>query len=605
MSQTLDSSIVPEEASENRCPDPDVVLVPKLDERFALTRTHMILVGIGCLFFMYYNYTKLFHSDFWGHVAYGSWMLDHGQLPTQELFVKWAAGVPLVCTAWLSQALLGAISRSGDVEWFSHLFAATMLATYVTFAVAFYRQTRHWATAVVCCLLAWVVVFSRHSIIRPEIFGSLCFAALSLILVLSDSARNREAGQQAGSMGRGQATLHWAGVFVLFVLWANLHGSFIVGYALLGAYLLGRAVEVLWQKSDLQEVFRDRLFQQRLIACELAVAGSVLNPYGFDLLIHTLVFPSNPNLKDVWEWYPLEMVSLEGPFMAFSLVLLLVTLRHSRAKVAASDVVLLSVFAFATCLRVRMIQWYGPALLLVLAPHVQDILSRLIPWAKDKELGDAIEWLETRSFRHTLITGLMIWIAFCFSPASRPILGGKPRDPKHVYSSDTPRELTEFLRKHPPRGAIANPQWWGDWLALDGPKGIEVLMTTNAVHVVPPQVWKDYLAIAEGEDGLERRLHHYRINTIIISKSMQGLLARQARQLNGWQTVYDDDIATVVSRDSEMIAAAEAEEALAEQEENGEESESSQSATEGDISGAAEQIVDPKPTETTSTSRNN
>lgn len=567
MSQMLDQSSVSERSPGLQQPDPDVVLVPKLDERFALTRTHMLLLAVGCLFFMYYNYTRLFHSDFWGHVAYGQWMLANGHLPAQELFVKWAEGVPVVCTAWLSQVFLGAISRSGDVEWFSHLFATTMLATYGAFAFTFYRQTRQWPTAVVCCLLAWIVVFSRHSIIRPEIFGSLCFAGLSLLLVLSDSVRTRQRGETPEPMSRRYAITHWACVFSLFVLWANLHGSFIVGYALLGAYLVGRAVEVLWEKQDLQFVFRDRLFQQRLIACELALAGSVLNPYGFDLLIHTLVFPSNPNLTDVWEWFPLEMVSLEGPFMLFSWVLLLVTLRHSRARVAASDVVLLSVFTVATCMRVRMIQWYGPALLLTLAPHLQDLFARLVPWLKDKDFGDTLEWLETRSFRHTLLAGLMIWMAFCFSPVSVPILGGSPRDPEHVYSSDTPRELTEFLKEHPPRGAIANPQWWGDWLALEGPEGLDVMMTTNAVHVVPPRVWKDYLAIAEGEAGLERRLDHYRINTMVISKSLQGPLYRQMRRLQGWKEVYDDEVGLILSRDQELInAAAEAEAAKNEDE---------------------------------------
>ena len=574
MSQTLDQVTPQETPPTNVCPDPDVVLVPKLDERFAVTRTNMILIGIGCLFFMYYSYMRLFHSDFWGHVSYGQWMLENGRLPTQELFVQWAEGVPLVCTAWLSQLLLGAISRTGDVEWFSHLFAVTMLATYVTFAAAFYRQTRSWPTAVLCCLVAWFLVFSRHAVIRPEIFGSLCFAALTLMLVISDSVRTRERSSSAEPMSRNQAIWHWAGVFGLFVLWANLHGSFIVGYALLGAYLVGRAVEVLWQKADIQDVFRDRLFQQRLIACELAVAGSVLNPYGFDLLIHTLVFPSNPNLKDVWEWYPLEMVSLEGPFMLFSWGLLLVVLRHSRARVAASDIVLLSIFVAATCLRVRMIQWYGPSLILVLAPHIQDILARLVPWAKDRDLGDTIEWLETRSLRQTLITGLMVWVAFCFSPASRPLLGGKPREARHVYSADTPRELTEFLRKHPPRGAIANPQWWGDWLAYDGPPGMKLLMTTNSVHVVPPRVWKEYLAIAEGEDGLERRLNHFRINTIVISKSLQAKLEQQARRLYGWAIVYNDDSGMVVTRDSQIISAVEAERAQAEAEE--------EAATEGE-----------------------
>ena len=93
-------------------------------------------------------------------------------------------------------------------------------------------------------------------------------------------------------------------------------------------------------------------------------------------------------------------------------------------------------------------------------------------------------------------------------------------------------------------------------MTLNGPEGLDVMMTTNAVHVVPPRVWKDYLAIAEGEEGLERRLDHYRINTIVISKSLQGPLYRQTRRLRGWEKVYDDEVGLIVSRDEQLIAAA-------------------------------------------------
>jgi len=559
---TPDSTVLPEPSVPARkprpeMPSPEEVLVPKLSQAWALTRGQMLLVASACLFFMYYNYLKLFHSDFWGHVSYGQWMLEHRELPAQEIFVELARGVPVVCTAWLSQLLLALLGRTGDVEVFSHTFAITATAAYFALGMAFYLQTRNATAAFMAGAVAWVLAWSRHAIIRPEMFGTLCFGVLCLLMVAADSARRRRPEDQSEPLSRGPAIAWYAGMFALFMLWANLHGSYIVGFGVLGAYVLGRAIDVAWKTRDLLACLSDRLFQQRLIAAEAAFLGTLINPYGMDLLVHTLVFPSNPNLKDVWEWFPLEAVSLEGPFIALSIVLMLVLFRHSRARISASDVILLGLFGLAVAVRVRMIAWYAPVVALVLAPHIGDVLARVTAsLRRDPEIEPVFQWLEIRSHHQTLITLLIVWIAFCFSPASRPVLGGKPRDLKHVYSADTPRTVSEYLREHPPVGLVANPQWWGDWLAYDGPPEIRLLMTTNSVHVVPPTVWQDYLEISKGADGLERRLDRYRINTVIVCKALQKNLLQVIQELNGWEVIFDDDIGLIAVRSSTRPATA-------------------------------------------------
>jgi len=113
----------------------------------------------------------------------------------------------------------------------------------------------------------------------------------------------------------------------LFAVWANLHGSFIVGFALLGCYAAGRALEVLWETGQPLQILRDRAFLQWSGLTELAVLGTLCNPLGMDLLVQTLAFPTHPNLKDIIEWYPLEMMSLEGIPMAASWVLTVALLR--------------------------------------------------------------------------------------------------------------------------------------------------------------------------------------------------------------------------------------------------------------------------------------
>ena len=527
------------------------VLVPKLSANWALDGRHLLLIAGFALLFMHQNYLPLFHSDIWGHVAYGNWILEHRSLPTEEPFVTLAEGVPVVDTAWLGQVLFALAGRTGGPEAYSHLFAVVVLAGVLALMRAIYLQTRSAGLSAAGAWLAWVLGFSRHAVVRPEAFGVLCFALLWWLVVRTDEHRSRGLPRHRES-AFGPAWLPYVAMPLLFALWAGLHGSFVVRFAVLGAYCAGRVCEVLWHCRSLRAVLNDRIFRRWLVLGELALVGTLANPHGFDLLLNTVLFPSNPNLKDVLEWFPLSVVSLEAIPMAFSWILLLVVLRHSRARVAASDVFVLAIFTLAACLRVRMVSWYAPSLVVVLGPHVADILAQLRASAVGEAICQQAEPLYRRSFRLTLIGGLLVWMTFAFSPISRPILGGQPRPEDQLYSHDTPLGVTKWLREHPPQGMVANPQWWGDWIVWDGPPGIEVMMTTNAVHVAPQRVWKDYLAISQSQPGLQRRLNKYRANTIIVCKELQSALERSVRTLPGWKIVYEDDVGLVAVRDGSV-----------------------------------------------------
>ena len=522
-------------------------LVPVLGERVAIGPLQFALALWFGLFFLYFNYIPIFHSDIWGHVAYGQWILEHRSLPAEDPFVRLAEGVPITDTAWLGQVIFAAAQQAAGPESISHIFAVTVLAAYLVLARVFYLQTGRVGVATFGAILVWLVAWSRHAIVRPEIFGSLCFAALFWLVVRTDEKRARRTAEQVTAATRRPWVL-WIGVPLLFAAWANLHGSFVVGYIVLGSYLLGRSLEVAWTTGSLFAVLADREFRRWLIAGELAVAGTLLNPYGIDLILHTFLFPGNPNLDDVLEWFPLEMVSYEGIEIGVSWILMLVLLRHSRARMRPADVVLLALMTLSTCIHVRMVTWYAAALIVVLVPHLADVALQMRESRWGRRLSRLGGSWTARSYRYTLFAGLAAWCCFAFSPISAGVLGGSPRALDRVYGRDTPRDVTEYLRAHPPVGQIANPQWWGDWLAWDGPPGLEVFMTTNAVHAAPRRVWRDYLVLARGDEGFERRLDRYRVNTIVVHKELQQRLTTRVRRLSGWKIVYEDDLAIIATR---------------------------------------------------------
>lgn len=527
----------------------------KLSDRFAIELRHLLAVAGFGLCFLYFNYIPLYCSDLWGHVSYGHWILEHRELPTEDPYVRLAEGVPIVATAWLSQVLLAVIERAGGVEGLSCAFAITVLLTFLLYARVFYLQTRRAGLACVGVFLVWLVDFTRHAVIRPEIFGTLCFACLLWLIVRADPG-DSEATSDSRSEDRVPWGL-WFGIPVLFVIWANLHGSFVVGFAVLGSFFLGRSLQVVWQARQLMAVFADKWVRRWLLLTELAVAASLINPYGMDLLIHTVLFSSNPNLNDILEWFRLEMASLQGLAVGLSCLLLTVLLRHSHARVKPAFVVILLIVLTSVCLRIRMLTWYAPIVVLTIMPHLADVLGRMWKSQASAPLASQGLCLRGESFRYTLFAALSVWVCFAFSPASCFVLGGKPRDLTQVYNSETPRKITEYLRQHPPEGQIVNPQWWGDWLAWDGPPGLAVFMTTNAVHVVPSLVWRDYMVFATGQSGLERRLDRYRVTTIVVDIVRQEQLALQVRKLPGWKIDYEDELGFVATRSSTAPVAGE------------------------------------------------
>ncbi len=519
-------------------PSPPVA-VPVADvaaAKWGLAFPQVVVVAGFCLFFLYHNYLPLFHSDLWGHVAYGDWILTNGRLPQEDPFTELAAGVPLTATAWLSQTVLAIAGRGTDPERLAHLFAVVWLASYLILLRTYLLQTRRLTLSAAATLAAFLVAWSRHAVQRPENFGLLCLAVLLWCVVRSDRRDLSDSWRWPLFIG------------LTFALWANLHGSFIVGFAVLGGWVLGRAIDAALLTGRVLAGFRDAPLWRRLWCLEFAILGSCMNPYGFDLLLQTLVFPTHPNLNSVLEWFPLEMRSLEGLPMAASWVLTAVVLRQSQRRMSATEVLWLLVFNAAVCLRVRMIAWYGPIWMLALLPHIAEILSRTAESPVMTRWRACLANCSQPSIRWTAVTVLLVWMTFAFAPISRPVLGGAPRRVDQILSHQTPLGVTRFLHEHPPAGLVFAPQWWGDWLTWRGPTGLRVMMTTNAIHLTPPQVWRDYLAISTAEAGWEQRLDRYRINTVIASVELQPELCRGLERSPDWRIEFEDAVGVVARR---------------------------------------------------------
>ena len=521
---------------------------PLAVQRLSVHWSMIPVVGLFAAFFAYLSYIPLFHTDIWGHVGFGKWMLEHRALPTEDPFLPLSQGVRVVNSSWLSQLLLGWGEAMNGAEALGLIFTLTTWCTYLVLCRAFYLLSGRLSLAMFGTVLAFFIAFGRHGIIRPEIFGNLCMAVLIWMLVRGEPWRSRAVKfVGAEATDPKQPWMLWLGIPILFVLWANLHGSFFLGIVVLGCHAVGRAIEVSWTARNPLAALKDRWVIRWTFMTELALLASLLNPYGADLLVETLMFGRNPNLKDILEWYSLKLIDAEGIQFVLITLLWIALYRYSRQRVSVVDLLLLLVFGAGMALAIRIIAWYAPIFSLCMMPHVADVGRRILEgWRQRNGLVRAA-WSAPPKFVYTLVCVLLLWIGFALSPAGGQFLGSEPRPPERLYSPGTPLAISEYLREKPPRGLVYAPQWWADWLAYAGPPGVQTVVSTN-IHLAPKLLWDGYMRVSKGETYWNDLLDRWNVQVVVVDKAEQKKLTSEVRRSATWHVVYEDQQGIVAVR---------------------------------------------------------
>jgi len=200
---------------EEHTPEPPP---PAAETRFAwpfgLDYLLIVLPGIlAC-------YHVLGSRDLPMHMAIGEWILDHGVFPTPDPFSFTAQGTEWVPHEWLAGVFFAAVERFGGETLLSVvLFASGALLAWCIRALtrALKLDT---STYLLWSIPLWLML-GRRMILRPHLFASMLPFLLWWVLL-----RARERPKWL-----------WA-VPAVMVVWVNLHGSFLLGFGIIGLDLI-------------------------------------------------------------------------------------------------------------------------------------------------------------------------------------------------------------------------------------------------------------------------------------------------------------------------------------------------------------------------------
>jgi len=462
--------------------------------------TRILLVGGGVLV----------DPDTYWHIAVGHWIIAHGAVPRSDVFSFTMPGAPWTTPEWLAEVLIAGLYDHFD--W-AGLVAATAFCVAAALALLLRELLRSLAPiyAMIATALAWDLAQS-HLLARPHMFTSP-------ILVVWVAALVR-------ARGADRAPSPW--LVPLITLWANLHGSFMLGIGLAGL-LAGEAVLTAPNRPERLRTARDWA-----IFGGLCVAAALLTPLGVEglLLPFTLTQPSFA-LSVLQEWrspdfqqlQPVElwiMAILAGAFsfgwrlpptrVAIVLLLLHMALRHLR---------------------------YGEALGFV-APLL--LAPALGPQLKERTGGRAASLLDravAALAKPATLPGIALTGALLLVVSAALLRGGVG----HQRDAITPAAALAAVDAQHVKGPVFNDYDFGGYLIFRGFKPF-----IDGRYFYGDAFTKRYVEATLAEsDRLPQLLAEYGITWTLLPPSRPAVALLD--HLPSWRRLYADDIAIVHVRE--------------------------------------------------------
>ena len=517
-----------ESTNENPTEDDsdELMLVDYFPESLRVSQFTFFTVCILSLAFLLFSSLPLWHTDIWGHLAYGKLIWETGSIPTFEPLVPLSSGIPFTDTAWLSQMIgFGAYQLSG-VAGIKFLYAAAITVCMGLLLCRIQKRTDSYLWSLICVSGFLLCDWMQLGIVRPQLAGLLCFVLLFTVL---NSRKWR------GS--------YWFLITGLFALWANLHGSFPVGLGLIGCFLAGRAIDVGRKSGSWKAMFADSVTRRYFLLLEIAAIAVLMNPYGLQLYSEVFSFSSNPNLSELIEWNPLTLRMYQGKAAALLGLLIVIAYRLTPRRISTVEILVLVGLGTAALWSSRMIIWWAPVAAYYLAIHGAAIwghkLKRMTEESEENEVLYAGKW--------SIVTVGVIWICFAISPIGSQILHGKQVDYEKSVSRSTPIGAVNYLKEKQIEGQLFNSMELGDYLLWEGPAKASVFANSH-VHLLPREVWNDYLRIVNLGSGGEELLERYGVNTIVLDLPRRNNLLRRLERDGEWRVGYKDGRSVVLLR---------------------------------------------------------
>jgi hypothetical protein len=496
-------------------------------EKFHLTIAHLwgitAIVGI----FIFVSTHPIRPYDFWWHITIGREILSAGKIPTSDIYSYTAAGQPYPSYQmfWLMELAMYSVYRLGGPALVIFLHSLVITSAYVVLFWVCKEASKSWRIAAFGVLFAAALGLNDWNV-RPQ---GITFLLASMILL---------AIQQYKKSGRRG----WLLVFPLSMLiWANSHGTFVIGLILIG----------IWLAQEVWEAVRARFIDKRAVdtwqvltpGLVLIVSGLVcfINPRGIGIVNYVLTLTGNSAVQNlVTEWAAPTFNTLMGTLFLVGLLASAVLMILSPRRPKFYEMITFLIFGLLGLKTLRGSVWYG----LVMAPILSRHLALLVDSLQRSEKAPArTEGSKILNYTFVFVLVLVSIVSLPWFKSSLPM----PALKAGLISSETPVKATQVLLQENPPGQLFNGMSFGSYLIWAAYPQYQVFADSR-IELFSEKVWRDYLSISNAEGDWEKLLSDYGVNTLMLSPTEQAGLIRAASASGNWTLQYQDPSAVIFTR---------------------------------------------------------
>jgi hypothetical protein len=467
----------------------------------------MLACGLAMVTFLSCR-SRVSDPDTWWHLRVGETIWRSKSIPRTDLFSYTTNNHTSIDPEWLAEISIYLAYDLGGCRglllWLCLFSSAVFVALYVYCSLYSGNSKISFLGGLLGCFFGSV---GLH--VRPVVLGHL-FLVLELLVL---------------HLGRTKSRRWLWTLPPVFALWANCHGSFVLGLLALGAFGIGSFVDLAsGGLVSVRRERRERAFPGVMFA--LCIAAPALNPIGLQLLSYPFDTLTNQRvgLANISEWQALTVSDPRGVAL-FGVAGLLGWIVLTRPVQVRLEELVLLLIAFGLALRhIRMLFAFG----ILTAP----ILCRLLADAWDRYDPGR----DHRGANAALMLGFLAVMLFAFPAASQ--LDRQVR-------TENPAGAVEFIRRSGISGPMLNQYEWGGYLMWALPEQ-KVFVDVRGDIFDWTGVLGAYARWYNLQEDPMLLLNKYRIAYCILSRAAP--MSSVLPLLPGWRRVYSDDLAVIFAR---------------------------------------------------------
>ncbi len=491
---------------------------------------NLILVLTLLLIFLTASRSPL-DSDLWWHLRSGQVMMETGKPLVTDIFSYTRDGQAWTNHSWLGEVLIFQIYRisgwTGLSAWMGLVAVLVGVVIWKLIPGGVFTKAAFVLLASVSCSPLWTP--------RPQFFSLLLLAFLILAL---------DTWIDHG----GRAI--WF-VSILFIIWSNLHGGYLLGIL----YLVMCAIGLLADALLFSEPERGGLLRKAGIILVTAVSGylfTAVNPNG--LRMWTIPFETvgvGILRQFIQEWASPDFHAVEvWPFAIWILLLIFSLARNSKKIInrrlfPALFFILLAFYArrniaaaVLTSVWILVSAWVDAWSTFNLGESLPDWLRRAITFYRSHR-GKELPASQKRVINLLLAGVLGIFAFLKLVAVTHPVLMDA------FEARYYPKDALSFMQINPPvtDGRLFNAYNWGGYIEWKDPDTL--VFVDGRTDLFGDEVLGQWISVMQADNDWQEILKKWNVTRIMIEPDRPLV---KAAEMAGWVEVYRDRQAVVFDR---------------------------------------------------------